>query len=145
MNHQGEHAYWVYLMGNRRRGIFYVGITGDVVRRVWQHRNHLPEGSFTSRYNLTHLYWSRQFLDVRAAIAEEKRIKRWHRAWKIALVEECNPEWRDLWSDLHECRELSQEDLAAVVIPATRSASRDLRQRSAKLPEVPDTPDGVPG
>ena len=95
-----EDRYFVYLVTNRPRGVFYVGITSDLVKRVWQHRTHQLKRSFTDRYNLERLVWVEQYRDVRIAIRREKLIKRWRREWKIELVEKSNPDWRDLWEEL---------------------------------------------
>ena len=95
-----EDKYYVYLMTNRPRGTFYVGVTSDLVKRVWQHRTHQLKPSFTDRYNLERLVWVEQYREVGVAIQREKRIKRWRRDWKIQLVETNNPEWRDLWNDI---------------------------------------------
>jgi putative endonuclease len=95
-----EDRYHVYLMTNRPRGVFYVGITSNLVGRVWQHRTHFHQGSFTDRYNLERLVWAEQYREVGVAIKREKLIKRWIRSWKIALVEKDNPDWLDLWEGI---------------------------------------------
>lgn len=95
-----EDRYFVYLVTNRPLGVFYVGITSDLVKRVWQHRTHQLKRSFTDRYNLERLVWVEQYRDVNVAIRREKLIKRWRREWKIELVERSNPDWRDLWEEL---------------------------------------------
>jgi putative endonuclease len=87
-------AYHVYLLANRSRSL-YVGVTGDLVRRLWQHRNHAVPGH-TDRYNITRLVHFEQTADVLAAIAREKQIKGWSRGKKIALIESGNPTWEDL-------------------------------------------------
>ena len=86
--------YYVYIMTNHSRTL-YVGMTNDLRRRVWQHKQKLIEG-FTRRYNITRLIYYEETLDVRAAIAREKQIKGWLRKKKIALVESVNPGWKDL-------------------------------------------------
>jgi putative endonuclease len=94
--HQGY--YFVYIMTNRVRGVLYTGVTNDMARRVIQHRT--GKGvAFTARYNLYRLAWFEMHQDINAAILREKRIKRWRREWKFALVEELNPGWADLASD----------------------------------------------
>jgi putative endonuclease len=95
-----EDRYHVYLMTNRPRGVFYVGVTSNLIGRVWQHRTHYHKGSFTDRYNLEKLVWAESYREVGFAIKREKLIKRWIRPWKIALVEKANPEWIDLWEAL---------------------------------------------
>ena len=87
-------TYSVYIMSSGRRTL-YVGVTGDLHRRVQQHRNKLIEG-FTKQYNVTHLVYFESFHDVHDAIAREKQIKRWSRARKIALIVSTNPKWKDL-------------------------------------------------
>lgn len=92
-------TYWVYIMTNTRRGVMYVGVTSELTRRTWQHRNGAHEG-FTKRYGCKRLVWFEGFSEPHLAIAREKQIKRWRRDWKFALIESDNPEWRDLWEDL---------------------------------------------
>ena len=87
---------WVYIMTNRPRGVLYTGVTAVLPSRVWQHRN--GEGSaFCKRYNLTRLVYAEQHASIQDAIAREKAIKAWKRAWKIELIEQSNPQWQDLW------------------------------------------------
>jgi putative endonuclease len=94
----------VYVMTNRPRShVLYTGITGDLPRRVWQHKNKLVSG-FTSRYNLTRLVYYECFSYPDAAIAREKEIKGWRRSKKIELIESMNPRWHDLaaeWQDVY--------------------------------------------
>ena len=86
---------WVYIMTNRYRGTLYVGITSDLPARIIQHRE--GTGSkFCAEHNLTRLVWAEFTEPINEAIAHEKRLKRWHRDWKIDLIEESNPEWFDL-------------------------------------------------
>jgi len=89
----------VYLLVSKRNGTLYVGVTSDLVQRIWQHKNNLVEG-FTKRYGVHMLVWYELCGTMNAAIAREKAIKEWKRAWKIRLIEEANPEWRDLYGDL---------------------------------------------
>ena len=97
--------FYVYIMTNRSRShVLYTGVTGGLVRRVFQHKNKLVEG-FTSRYNLTRLVYYEQFVYPDAAIAREKEIKGWRRSKKIRLIESMNPHWRDLsegWWDQYK-------------------------------------------
>ena len=90
---------FVYMMTNKPHGTLYIGVTNDLVRRVWEHRNHLYRG-FTDRYNLERLVSLEQNDGPSAAIQREKNLKHWRRDWKIALIEAHNPEWRDLWDDI---------------------------------------------
>jgi putative endonuclease len=89
----------VYLLASRRNGTLYVGVTSDLVQRIWQHKNDLVEG-FTRRYEVHTLVWYEVCPSMEAAIAHEKAIKEWKRAWKIQLIESANPEWRDLYEEL---------------------------------------------
>jgi len=97
--------FYVYIMTNGpKAAILYVGITGDLLRRVWQHKNKLLSG-FTSRYNLTRLVYYERFLYPDAAIAREKEIKGWRRSKKLRLIEAMNPTWNDLaseWQNLYK-------------------------------------------
>jgi putative endonuclease len=87
------------MMASRRNGTLYTGVTSDLPRRVWEHREKIKDG-FTSRYGVTRLVWHQRYEDIEEAIADEKRIKRWLRAWKIQLIEDMNPEWHDLYVDI---------------------------------------------
>lgn len=89
----------IYIMTNRRNGTLYVGVSTELVLRVYQHRESLVEG-FTKRYGLARLVYYEWHADVASAIRREKRVKRWRREWKLRLVESMNPYWRDLWFDL---------------------------------------------
>ena len=90
----------VYIMASRKNGTLYVGVTADPVHRIWEHRDRVHPKSFTARYNVTRLVWYQEFDDITEAIAHEKRLKRWQRAWKIQLIEKMNPEWEDLYERL---------------------------------------------
>lgn len=88
----------VYMMASRRNGTIYTGVTTDLLTRVQQHRT--QQGSeFASKYGCTLLVWWEQFYDLSEAIAREKAVKRWRRAWKLRLIETGNPTWRDLYED----------------------------------------------
>ena len=90
---------YVYLMSNRRNGTLYVGVTADLTRRVWEHRNDV--GSvFARRYGLTRLVWFERHETIEVAIRREKALKRWLRAWKVRLIHQSNPEWEDLYPTL---------------------------------------------
>jgi putative endonuclease len=90
---------FVYLMASRKDGTLYLGVTRDLVRRVYQHKIKAPPG-FTSRYGVDRLVWFETYDDPITAIEREKDIKKWRRAWKVRLIEEANPDWRDLYSDI---------------------------------------------
>lgn len=89
----------VYLLTNKPQGVLYIGVTSQLVQRVWQHKNHQVCG-FTARYNLHTLVYFELLDDMYAAITREKQLKNWKRAWKVELIEQTNPEWRDLWEDI---------------------------------------------
>ena len=91
--------YWVYLLTNKPRSTLYVGVTNDLVRRVFEHREGLVKG-FTSRYGLKILVYFERYDSPHAAIQREKNIKHWSRAWKLQLIESANPQWRDLYQDI---------------------------------------------
>jgi putative endonuclease len=86
--------YFVYILSSRSR-VLYVGVTSDLAKRVWQHRNHVFAG-FSAQYNVTRLVHFEQTSEVREAIAREKEIKGWRREKKVALIESMNPHWNDL-------------------------------------------------
>ncbi len=92
-------SYWVYILCSKRNGTLYVGVTNDLGRRVLEHRMGAVPG-FTRRYDVKSLAWYEEHGDVNEAIAREKAVKRWDRAWKLALIERMNPQWRDLFDDL---------------------------------------------
>ena len=89
----------VYVLESRRNGTLYVGVTSDVLKRVWEHKNDVVEG-FTKRYQVHRLVWFEVHETMDSAIQREKAIKEWKRKWKIELIERTNPEWKDLYSSL---------------------------------------------
>src|SRR5690242_18006246 len=92
----GGRSYWVYILASGLGGTLYIGITNDLVRRIYEHRNKLvPE--FTKKYEVTRLVRFEQFDDPANAIRREKRLKKWPRAWKVQLIEQDNPNWDDLY------------------------------------------------
>jgi putative endonuclease len=88
--------YWVYILASRKHGTIYVGVTNDLVRRVYQHKEKLTKG-FTKRYAVVRLVWFETYDDITAAIEREKVLKKWRREWKINLIERDNPNWDDLY------------------------------------------------
>ena len=88
----------VYLLASRRNGTLYVGVTSDMIGRIYQHREGLVPG-FTRDYGVKMLVWFEQHATMEEAILREKRIKKWNRAWKLELIERMNPDWRDLAED----------------------------------------------
>ena len=89
----------VYILASRRNGTLYVGVTSNLVQRAWQHREGVSPG-FTARYGVKHLVYYELHGNMEHAITREKRLKHWNRAWKVRLIEERNPEWRDLWEEI---------------------------------------------
>jgi putative endonuclease len=87
------------MLASQRNGTLYVGVTSNLVQRVWQHKEGLAEG-FTKKYGVKLLVWYEQHETMESAIAREKAIKEWQRAWKIELIEKSNPEWNDLYAGL---------------------------------------------
>ena len=92
--------YYVYLLTNEKGNVIYTGVTNDLLRRVYEHKNHLDKGSFTAQYNIEKLVYYETTNDVESAIAREKQIKGWNRKRKNKLVERKNPDWKDLYDDL---------------------------------------------
>jgi putative endonuclease len=92
-------TYFVYILASQRNGTLYVGVTNNLARRIYEHREKIIEG-FTSQYNVTKLVWFDQTDSIEEAISHEKRLKRWQRAWKIALIEKTNPSWNDLYEGI---------------------------------------------
>ena len=91
---------WVYIMTNKPRGVLYIGVAADVVARVAQHRSGAGS-AFCRKYNLTRLVLAEPYPTIDEALAREKAMKEWHRAWKIRRIEEDNPDWSDLWDTIN--------------------------------------------
>jgi putative endonuclease len=89
----------VYILANRERGTLYTGVTSELPKRLWEHKNDVVEG-FTKRYRIHDLVWFELHATMESAIVREKALKEWKRAWKIQLIEEANPGWKDLYPDL---------------------------------------------
>ena len=96
-----EKLYSVYIMASKRNGTLYVGFSGDLLKRVWEHKNDMREG-FTKKYGVHTLVYFEMFSDPDHAIGREKQLKGWNRAWKIKLIERMNPSWKDLYRQLIE-------------------------------------------
>ncbi len=92
--------YWVYILCSERNGALYIGITGNLRRRIYEHRMKMVPG-FTARYNIDKLVHVEEFSDVQEAIHREKCIKKWNRLWKLHLIEENNPDWVDYYDTIH--------------------------------------------
>ena len=89
----------VYILASQRNGTLYTGVTSELSKRIWEHKDGATEG-FTKRYGVHLLVYFELHSDMLSAIAREKQIKKWNRAWKIRLIEAMNPEWRDLWEEI---------------------------------------------
>jgi putative endonuclease len=94
-------TYFVYMLASGRHGTLYVGVTNDLARRVYQHKTKIIKG-FTSQYDVNRLVWYEAYERIDEAIAREKALKKWHRDWKIRVIEEVNPEWEDLYLTLNQ-------------------------------------------
>ena len=94
-----EKLSYVYILASNRYGTLYVGVTADLLRRVWQHREPQVQG-FTSAHDVKRLVWYEQHTDILAAITREKQIKHWRRDWKVNLIQRTNPRWHDLYPTL---------------------------------------------
>ena len=89
----------VYILASKPNGALYIGVTSNLPQRIWQHKNDLV-GGFTKRYHVHTLVWYEIHESIEAAITREKTLKKWNRAWKISLIEETNPSWSDLYSEI---------------------------------------------
>ncbi len=94
-----EKSFYVYILASRRNGTLYIGVTSDLLKRVWEHKKKLVEG-FTERYSVDKLVYYEQFQDAESALRREKRMKKYNRKWKIDLIEKSNPDWKDLYEEL---------------------------------------------
>jgi putative endonuclease len=95
----GERQYYVYILASKIGGTLYIGVTNDLIRRIYQHREKLVEG-FTKRYDVVSLVYYEVHSDIEAAITREKQMKKWNRAWKVRLIEESNANWDDLYNQI---------------------------------------------
>jgi putative endonuclease len=92
-------GYYVYILASDRNGTLYVGVTSDLVKRIWQHKNDVADG-FTKEHGVHRLVYYEAHPDVNEASRREKRLKRWDRQWKLELIETGNPQWRDLYGEV---------------------------------------------
>lgn len=91
--------YFVYILSSKRNGTLYIGITSNLPKRVWEHKNKLIEG-FTKKYNVNNLVYFEQTENAQSAFLREKQLKKWKREWKIELIEKDNPQWKDLYKKI---------------------------------------------
>ena len=89
----------VYILASNQNGTLYIGVTSDLAKRAWEHKNDLVEG-FTKKYGVHRLVHYEMYADMLSAITREKQLKKWNRAWKLELIEEKNPGWNDLWDEI---------------------------------------------
>ncbi len=94
-----EKKFYVYIMAKGRNSTFYVGMTSNLQKRVWEHKNDVANG-FTKKYEIKNLVYYEIFDDPENAIKREKRLKKWTRTWKMKTIEELNPDWKDLYDDI---------------------------------------------
>jgi len=94
-----EKHFFVYVLASRRNGTLYIGVTSDILRRVWEHRSKAVPG-FTATYGVTRLVYFEVHENAESAILREKRMKKWRRSWKVDLIESTNPTWRDLYAEI---------------------------------------------
>ena len=94
----GDRQYYVYILTNKSNNVLYIRVTNDLICRIFEHKNKLVEG-FTKKYNLRKLVYYEATNDIESAINREKQLKNWHRDWKINLIDQFNPDWKDLSDD----------------------------------------------
>lgn len=94
-----KNSYCVYILASQRNGTLYIGITNNLARRVWEHKNQKADG-FTKKYEVHYLVYYEIHENPESAITREKQIKKWNRLWKIRIIEEKNPEWKDLYQEI---------------------------------------------
>ena len=94
-------SFYVYILCSGRNGTLYIGVTSDLIKRIYEHKNNFVDG-FTKKYGVHRLVWYEFHDTAEMAIQREKQIKKWERSWKLRLIEESNPEWKDLYNDLLE-------------------------------------------
>ncbi len=92
-------SYYVYILTNKKQGTLYLGITNNLIRRIYEHKQGCVDG-FSKKYKTNQLVYFEETSDVDSAIQREKQMKKWYRSWKIKLIEQNNPEWKDLYKDL---------------------------------------------
>ncbi len=88
--------FYVYILSSKRNGTLYTGVTSNLIKRIYEHKNNLVKG-FTQKYNVHQLVWYEPHESAESAITREKQIKKWKRAWKLEMIEKCNPQWNDLY------------------------------------------------
>ena len=94
-----DRYYYVYILASKRNGTLYVGFTTNLIKRIWEHKNNIVKG-FTEKYQIHSLVYYEQFEDKDEALKREKLLKKWHRKWKLDLIEKENPTWKDLYEEI---------------------------------------------
>ncbi len=94
-----EKQFYVYILTNKPYGVFYIGVTSNLIKRIYEHKNEVVDG-FTKEFNLKNLVYYEIFTDAENAIKREKRLKRWSREWKIEAINKFNPDWKDLYNEI---------------------------------------------
>jgi len=94
-----ENQFYVYILASKRNGTLYIGVTSELPKRIWEHKEGLVEG-FTKKYNIEIVVYFEVHENIESAITREKQLKKWNRKWKLRLIEEKNPEWNDLYKTL---------------------------------------------
>ena len=94
-----QKRYYVYILTNDRNGTLYIGVTSDLIKRVWQHKNNIAEG-FTKKYRTHYLVYYEEYTSIELALNREKRLKNWQRSWKLELIESSNLYWKDLYDTI---------------------------------------------
>ena len=94
-------SYFVYIVTNKPEGVLYIGVTNNILRRTQEHKNHELKG-FTDKYNLTKLVYFEETSEIESAILRENQLKNWHRDWKLNLIKQFNPEWKDLYDEINQ-------------------------------------------
>lgn len=91
--------YYIYILASKRNGTLYIGVTNNLIRRIYEHKQNLIDG-FSKKYNVHILVYFEAMTNIETAITREKQLKRWDRDWKITLIEKSNPQWKDLYHDI---------------------------------------------
>ena len=91
--------YYVYILTNKYNAVLYIGVTSDLIKRIWEHKNKIMKG-FSSKYKIDKLVYFEQYNDIKQAIQREKRLQEWQRQWKVVLINSINPEWKDLYDEI---------------------------------------------
>ena len=117
----------VYMLASERNGTLYIGVTSDLIKRVWQHKESLADG-FAKKYGVKILVWYEQHETMESAITKEKAMKKWLRKWKLKTIEQTNPDWNDLWSEI-----TGEKPQAVVPAPSVIPAQAGIQQSKNAL------------